>query len=96
MSIWTLDRGWAIRAARPAGGVLCDIGCASFWYAAALQTFFRPDSIVGVEVEGHRLFRDGRRGSTMRPAIWRLPTPILVATIPHRCRPTSSPPGFRS
>lgn len=36
--------------------------CASFWYADALQTFFRPDSIVGVEVEGHRLFRDGRAG----------------------------------
>ncbi len=42
---------------RPAGGVLCDIGCASFWYAATLQTFFRPDRMVGVEVEGHRLFR---------------------------------------
>jgi SAM-dependent methyltransferase len=45
---------------RRAGGVLCDIGCASFWYAATLQNFFRPDRLVGVEVEGHRLFRDGR------------------------------------
>jgi SAM-dependent methyltransferase len=45
---------------RPSGGVLCDIGCASFWYAATLQSFFRPDRMVGVEVEGHRLFRDGR------------------------------------
>jgi hypothetical protein len=45
--------------ARPEGGVLCDIGCASFWYAAALHGFFRPDRMVGVEVEGHRLFRDG-------------------------------------
>ena len=45
---------------RPTGGVLCDIGSASFWYAATLQTFFRPDRMVGVEVEGHRLFRDGR------------------------------------
>jgi hypothetical protein len=56
-----LDRGWSESGvARPVGGVLCDIGCASFWYAAALQTFFRPDRMVGVEVEGHRLFRDGR------------------------------------
>ncbi len=56
-----LDRGWgAAKAARPAGGVLCDVGCASFWYASALRTFFRPGRMVGVEVEGHRLFRDGR------------------------------------
>jgi hypothetical protein len=56
-----LDRGWAsLGRPRPAGGALCDIGCASFWYADALQTFFRPDSLVGVEIEGHRLFRDGR------------------------------------
>ena len=51
-----LDRGWTESGmARPSGGVLCDIGCASFWYAATLQTFFRPDRMVGVEVEGHRI-----------------------------------------
>lgn len=56
-----LDRGWHESGMpRPAGGTLCDIGCASFWYAAALQAFFRPDRLVGVEIEGHRLFRDGR------------------------------------
>lgn len=56
-----LDRGWSsVGMSRPAGGVLCDIGCASFWYAAALQTYFRPDRLLGVEVQGHRLFRDGR------------------------------------
>jgi hypothetical protein len=55
-----LDRGWSASGMdRPTGGVLCDIGCASFWYAATLQTFFRPERLVGVEVEGHRLFRDG-------------------------------------
>src|ERR1700691_242187 len=55
-----LDRGWSGSGmGRPAGGVLCDIGCASFWYAATLQTFFRPDRLVGVEVGGHRLVRDG-------------------------------------
>ncbi len=56
-----LDRGWtSLGCDRPAAGSLCDIGCASFWYAAALQAFFRPARMVGVEVEGHRLFRDGR------------------------------------
>jgi SAM-dependent methyltransferase len=56
-----LDRGWsATGMARPRGGVLCDVGCASFWYAATLQAFFQPERLVGVEVEGHRLFRDGR------------------------------------
>jgi hypothetical protein len=56
-----LDRGWAkLGFDRPAAVSLCDIGCASFWYAAALQAFFRPERMVGVEVEGHRLFRDGR------------------------------------
>jgi len=55
-----LDRAWAATSmARPEGGVLCDVGCASFWYAAALQAFFRPGCMLGVEVEGHRLYRDG-------------------------------------
>jgi hypothetical protein len=50
-----LDRGWrATGMGRRVGGVLCDIGCASFWYAATLQSFFRPDRLVGAEVEGHR------------------------------------------
>lgn len=44
----------------PRGGVVCDVGCASFCYAAALYAFFRPDRLIGVEIEGHRLFRDGR------------------------------------
>jgi hypothetical protein len=48
--------------------VLCDVGCASFWYAATLQSFFRPDRLVGVEVEGHRLFwRGGCRCRFWRP-----------------------------
>jgi hypothetical protein len=56
-----LDRAWSHAGhERPAGGLLCDIGCASFWYAAALAKFFSPHQIVGVEVEGHRLFKDGR------------------------------------
>jgi SAM-dependent methyltransferase len=56
-----LDEAWAgAGLARPEGGSLCDVGCASFWYAAALHAFFRPRSLVGVEVEGHRLFKDAR------------------------------------
>jgi len=56
-----LDRAWSASGlARPVGGVVCDVGCASFWYAATLAAFFRPRELVGVEVEGHRLFQDGR------------------------------------
>jgi SAM-dependent methyltransferase len=55
-----LDRGWSASGlARPAGGTVCDIGCASFWYARTLQCFFSPRRLVGVEIEGHRLFKDG-------------------------------------
>jgi SAM-dependent methyltransferase len=55
-----LDRAWAESGlTRPSGGVVCDIGCASFWYAATLQAFFNPQDLVGVELQGHRLFRDG-------------------------------------
>jgi hypothetical protein len=55
-----LDRAWAQSGMpHPEGGVLCDIGCASFWYAATLQAFFRPERLLGIEIEGHRLFRDG-------------------------------------
>lgn len=55
-----LDRAWAKSGlARPAGGVVCDIGCASFWYATTLQAFFSPRQLVGVEVEGYRLFKNG-------------------------------------
>jgi len=46
--------------ARPRCEVLCDVGCASFWYATTLAAFFRPRRLIGVEVEGYRLFKDGR------------------------------------
>jgi SAM-dependent methyltransferase len=62
-----LDQAWRGTAwpgaapVRPQGvEQLCDVGCASFWYAAALDAFFRPRAMVGVDVEGYRLFRDGR------------------------------------
>jgi SAM-dependent methyltransferase len=46
-------------AGAPSGGLVCDVGCASFYYAAALQAFFRPERLIGVEVEGYRLFKSG-------------------------------------
>jgi SAM-dependent methyltransferase len=56
-----LDDAWAhSELGRGQIEVLCDIGCASFWYAAALDAFFHPKSLVGVEVEGYRRFKDGR------------------------------------
>jgi SAM-dependent methyltransferase len=60
-----LDHAWPSTAPlRPQGMErLCDVGCASFWYAAALAAFFRPRAMVGVDVEGYRLFRDGRTRS---------------------------------
>jgi hypothetical protein len=55
-----LDRAWSDAGwPRPSGGTVCDVGCASFWYASALQVFFRPRRLVGVEIEGHRLFKGG-------------------------------------
>ncbi len=90
-----LDRGWSSAgmgwpmmgwpmvgspmSGRPVGGVLVDIGCASFWYAASLQAFFRPQRLVGVEVEGHRLLRDGRtRIDYARGYLARLPNAQFV------------------
>jgi hypothetical protein len=56
-----LDCAWAQQGRSvPQGAVLCDVGSASFSYAAALHAFFRPRQLIGVEIEGHRLFRDGR------------------------------------
>jgi SAM-dependent methyltransferase len=57
-----LDRAWSESGLPPVAGrgTVCDIGCASFWYAGSLQCFFRPERLVGIDVEGHRLFRDGR------------------------------------
>jgi hypothetical protein len=55
-----LDTAWeGAGRARPEGGIVCDVGSASFWYAGALNAFFRPLRLTGVEVEGYRLFKDG-------------------------------------
>jgi hypothetical protein len=55
-----LDRGLAGTGITwPSNPVLCDVGCASFWYAATLQAFFRPRELAGIEIDGHRLYKDG-------------------------------------
>ena len=76
-----LDRAWVgAGRARPAGGLLCDVGCASFWYAATLMSFFKPSELVGVDVEGYRLFKDGRtRIDYARGYLHRLPGRFVVA-----------------
>jgi len=77
-----LDRAWGLSGQpRPEGGELCDVGCASFWYAATLHAFFRPRRLLGVDVEGFRLFKDGRtRVDYAAGYVSRLPdTRFLVA-----------------
>ena len=39
---------------------VCDVGSSNFAYAAALQVFFRPSHLTGTEVDGHRLYSNGR------------------------------------
>ncbi len=55
-----LDQGWsALRLPRLAGGTVQDIGSSNFWYAPVLHTFFRPTALIGVEIEGHRMYING-------------------------------------
>ena len=55
-----LDQGWStLRLPRLAGGTVQDIGSSNFWYAPVLHTFFRPTALIGVEVEGHRMYING-------------------------------------
>ncbi len=55
-----LEQSWsAWGQPRPIGGMVHDVGSSNFWYAAALHTFFRPMALTGVEVEGHRIYRNG-------------------------------------
>ncbi len=53
-----LDRSLAaFAAAAPLNRVAHDVGCASFWYAAALHAAFRPSALTGFELEGFRRLR---------------------------------------
>jgi hypothetical protein len=39
---------------------VCDVGSGNFAYAAALHAFFHPTRLAGVEIDGHRLYGNGR------------------------------------
>lgn len=55
-----LDQAWsAWKLPHSTGGVVQDIGSSNFWYAAVLHAFFRPTKMVGIEVEGHRMYING-------------------------------------
>ena len=55
-----LDQAWsAWRLPHSTGGVVQDVGSSNFWYAAVLHAFFRPTEMVGIEVEGHRIYING-------------------------------------
>ena len=52
-----LDRAFSQSGeSRPVGGRHSDVGCASFWYAAALHAFFRPDALTGYEIDPYRRY----------------------------------------
>lgn len=44
-------------------GRVLDVGCKNFYYAAALSAAFKPAQLTGLELEGHRRYRDGHRRS---------------------------------
>ncbi len=55
-----LDQSWTESGLRPPQtACMTDVGCANFWYARTLHTFFRPAQLVGVDVEGYRLYSSG-------------------------------------
>lgn len=37
---------------------LIDVGSKNFYYAPVLQTFFKPRSLIGVEIDGYKVYRD--------------------------------------
>jgi hypothetical protein len=55
-----LDRSLAAFAVPPPlGRSVHDVGCASFWYAAALHAAFRPATLSGYDLEGYRRLHGG-------------------------------------
>ena len=55
-----LEQAWTSLNRQPRqGGLVTDVGCANFWYARTLHTFFRPAMLTGVEFEGFRLYPTG-------------------------------------
>ncbi len=55
-----LAQAWsAWKLPHSTGVVVQDIGSSNFWYAAVLHAFFRPREMVGIEVEGRRMYING-------------------------------------
>ncbi len=46
--------GWT-----PENPRVLDVGCKNFYYIDALQAFFKPRSLTGIEVDGYTIYRDG-------------------------------------
>ena len=56
-----LDRArQTLRWTVPLQPSICDVGSANFAYATALHAFFKPTVLIGTEVDGHRLYCNGR------------------------------------
>ncbi len=56
----SLDQAWsAMRLPHSVGGIVHDLGSSNFWYASVLDAFLRPTELLGVEVEGHRIYTNG-------------------------------------
>jgi hypothetical protein len=70
---------WNVEA--PRGGVLHDVGCASFAYASALAALCQPLQLVGLEVEGFRRLRGGvNRAEKATANVARIPGAAFVIT----------------
>jgi hypothetical protein len=55
-----LEQAWsALKLPRSRGGVVQDIGSSNFCYAPVLHAFFRPTELLGIEVEGYRIYING-------------------------------------
>jgi len=75
-----LEQAWsALRLPRSRGGVVQDIGSSNFWYAPVLHAFFRPTELLGIEVEGRRIYINGySRLDYARGYIQRLPNTQFI------------------
>lgn len=55
-----LERTWsALGLPYSVGGAVQDIGASNFWYASAMHAFFQPSELVGIEMEGYRIYTNG-------------------------------------
>ncbi|MDT7043960.1 hypothetical protein [Candidatus Nitronereus thalassa] len=41
------------------GAHIVDVGSQNFYYASVLHAFFQPKALVGIELEGYRIYQDG-------------------------------------